>query len=107
MFHKPLAPHEVAGHVGVSVVDERTQTQGDQFQVHVLNGWVQVAVLTPDDIAINKRKGSESIAIVVNLFRTSDRIDSGRTDIKICYINKFMPPHDENSYLLHVSRLNI
>lgn len=37
VLHKPLVSQEVAGHVSVSVVDERSQVQREQLQVNLLH----------------------------------------------------------------------
>ena len=55
VLHKPLVSQEVAGHVGVSVVDQPPQAQREQLQIHVLHCCIQGGVLLANFITTNKR----------------------------------------------------
>lgn len=57
VFHKPLVSQEVAGHVGVSVVDEHPQFQREELQIHILHCWVQSGVIPSNSITSKRTKG--------------------------------------------------
>lgn len=50
LLHKPLVSQEVAGHVSVSVIDQRPDTQRQQLQIHILHCRVDVGVLSSHHI---------------------------------------------------------
>lgn len=70
VLHEPLISQEVAGHVRVSVVDERPQVEREQLQIHVLHRRVQRHVLVSNRIAATNNKLNAKKRTVNNLICT-------------------------------------
>lgn len=62
IFHKPLVSQEVARHIGVSIVDEHSEAQREQLQIHVLHWWIQGGVLRSNILTVetNRSRGQWS-----------------------------------------------
>lgn len=57
IFHKPLVSQEVARHVGVSIVDQRSEAHREQLQIRILHGRVQSGVVSAHVVTANKPGG--------------------------------------------------
>lgn len=58
IFHKPLVPQEVARHVGVAVIDQRSEAHREQLQIRILHGPVQSSVANAHVLTANKPQPS-------------------------------------------------
>lgn len=57
IFHEPLVSQEVARHVGVAIIDQRSEAHRQQLQIHILHGGVQSAVVNAHVVTANKPGG--------------------------------------------------
>lgn len=58
IFHKPLVSQEVARHVGVAVIDQRSEAHREQLQIRILHGPVQRSVANAHVLTANKPRPS-------------------------------------------------